>query len=135
LVDIGAAVALIIAEDDAVRDSLTVLLEALRLVVYAYERVEGYLRDSAAVHHCHILVTYQKTSALGLRVVRELRDLDSAPPAIILAAKIDPAITIQAAQSGATVIEAPSMGETLRNAIQGALQPTPEQDGKSVGSR
>src|SRR5512138_2931807 len=115
-------IALIIAEDGAVRDSLAVLLEAYGLTVRAYERIAGYLHERATAHDCRVLVTYQTTSALGLGIVRELRNRLALLPVVILAAKVDPASAAQAEQLGATIIEAPSEPGALPRAIEAALQ-------------
>ncbi len=86
--DVLDGAALILAEDAAVRDSLTLLLEIYGLRPTAYPGTAECLHDQRAANESRVLVTFQNTAARGIEVVNSLRRLGMTQPAIILAVRI-----------------------------------------------
>jgi two-component system response regulator FixJ len=113
--------AVVIAEDAAVRDSLTMLLETYGLAVRSYKGAAAYLDGQGCRNASCILAIFQTTCADGIEVVREARRLGIQTPAIILAAEIDPRSKIEASTLGATAIETPLAPEELHQAIRAIL--------------
>jgi FixJ family two-component response regulator len=117
--------ALIIAEDTALRDSLTMLLEAYGFAARAYAGAAECLAERAGVADARLLVVAQPASAQGLEIVRQLRQQGMRFPAIVLSATVAPASRGEAARSGTTIVEMPPEKGTLDHAILAALQSDP----------
>jgi FixJ family two-component response regulator len=118
---ISEPAALVIAKDEAVRDSLRMLLEAHGLDANAYAEAAAGLREhGAARDHC-LLVIYQATAARGLEIVAQFRQAGLSFSAIVLAPTVDPTNDIKARQSDVILMEAPPSEGALSRAIQAAL--------------
>jgi FixJ family two-component response regulator len=118
---ISEPAALVIAKDEAVRDSLRMLLEAHGLDTNAYAEAAAGLREHGAARRRRLLIIYQATAARGLEIVGQFRQAGLSFPAIVLAAMVDPTSDIEAWRSGVILLEAPPSEGALFRAIQAAL--------------
>jgi two-component system response regulator FixJ len=91
----------IVDDDEAVRDSLHVLLKMRGFAVRAYESAKAYLADAPA-HNCQcLLVDMHMPEMTGLTLLLTLRDRGTLAPAVMVTGKADQTLAEQAVGAGA----------------------------------
>ncbi len=98
----------VIDDDDAVRDSLQLLLESHGYDVHEFASAERFLAHSAGAAPCTVLVVDQHMPGMtGLELLELLRARGHTTPALIITGRIDPEINIRAEKLGITVLQKP----------------------------
>lgn len=113
----------IVDDDEAVRESLVLLLEASGFRVIAFASGEAFLAALKPDADGCLLVDVRMPGIGGLEVQEELRRRASAVPAIIMTGHADVPLAVRAMQAGATdFIEKPFTDETILASIERALK-------------
>lgn len=102
----------IIDDDDAVRDSIRLLLECLGYEVRDYSSGVAFLSDRSADSDC-IVVDQHMPGMEGLAVLEHLRTAGDKTPALIITGRSDQAIEPRAAVLGVKVLHKPLSEEHL----------------------
>jgi two-component system response regulator FixJ len=112
----------VIDDDDAVRDSLTMLLDASGFSVTAYESAAAFLEGlDKAVSGC-VITDVCMPEISGLDLLRRLSDRLPQFPVIVLTGEADVPIAVEALKNGALdLIEKPYSAQTIVAAVRQAL--------------
>lgn len=112
----------VIDDDDAVRDSLAMLLEASGFSVTAYASAEAFLGGLEQASSGCVVTDVQMPEISGLELLRRLSDRLTEFPVIVLTGEADVPIAVEALKNGALdLIEKPYSGETVISAVRQAL--------------
>lgn len=116
-----ASAVCVIDDDDAVRDSLQVLLESHGYAVHEFPSAECFLAHSDEAPPCMVLVVDQHMPGMtGLELLELLRSRGHTTPALIVTGRIDAEITIRAKRLGIIVLQKPLGHGVLVDSIEAA---------------
>lgn len=114
----------VIDDDDAVRDSVSFLLNTSGLVAKPYESAREFidqLKDGGSEANC-IVTDVRMPEMSGIDLIRELREAGSHTPVIIMTGHGDVPMAVEAMKLGAAdFLEKPFDDEVLLSAIRDAL--------------
>ena len=120
------AVVHVIDDDEAMRDSLSFLLESTDIAVRTYESALEFLRGIESVQPGVIVTDVRMPEMSGLELVRRLRDQGIDLPVIVMTGHADVPLAVEAMKAGALeFLEKPFEEEVLLRAIQIALRGGP----------
>ena len=91
----------IVDDDEAVRDSLSLLLLTRGFLVRTYESAKAYLADTACRDCGCLLVDMNMPEMTGLDLLHTLRERGDAAPAIMVSGGADKSLALRAEQAGA----------------------------------
>ena len=112
----------VIDDDDAVRDSLALLLESAGFNAIPYASARLFLEAGADLHKGCVITDIRMPEMTGLELAAKLRDIGSILPLIVITGHGDVPLAVQAMKSGASdFIEKPFDDEVLLNAVRVAL--------------
>jgi FixJ family two-component response regulator len=112
----------IIYGDDAVRDSMRVLLEAEGWTVQEFASLTEFLATATlAISGC-LIIEALGASGDNLAWLAEVRKRDFALPAVVLSHQSDAAFVLRAFVLGATTSD-PMIGLSLSEAVRAAMTP------------
>lgn len=113
----------VIDDDEPVRDSVALLLEARGLAVQGFASAPEFL-DAASSLAPGCVVTDMRMPVMdGLELLHRLRERNLHSPVIVMTAHGEVSLAVQALKAGATdFIEKPFAGEVLIAAVLSALQ-------------
>jgi two-component system response regulator FixJ len=112
----------IVEDDEAVRDSLRVLLEASDYEVRTHDNAMAFLCEAPAATGC-VLTDVSMPDMSGLELQRRLNEQGSQLPVIVMTGQADIPTAVSAMREGAIdFLEKPFSGEVLREAIFHALE-------------
>jgi len=118
-----SATIFIVDDDEAVRESLALLLEASGYRVAAYASGAAFLAALKRGAEGCLLVDVRMPGIGGLEVQEELARRDSAVPAIVMTGHGDVPLAVRAMRAGAAdFIEKPFSDETILASIERALR-------------
>jgi two-component system, LuxR family, response regulator FixJ len=113
----------IVDDDDAVRDSLKLLLETAGFSVMAFPTGMAFLETVAPTAQGCVLMDVRMPGMGGLEVHQELRRRNSALPVIVITGHGDVPLAVRAMKAGAAdFIEKPFTDETILGGIRRALE-------------
>lgn len=111
----------VVDDDPAVCGSLKFSLEVEGFSVRLYSSANEVL-DDVGLSDCDCLVVdYNMPLMNGLDLIARLRERQVTAPVILMTGGSDRAVRARAADAGIPVVEKPFLGNTLIDAIQGAL--------------
>ena len=117
------AVVYVIDDDEAVRDSLSFLLNTAGLAALAYESATSFLNHLPRVKTGCIVTDVRMPGLSGLDLLRRLKELHSAVPVIVITGHGDVPLAVEAMKSGAAdFLEKPFDDEALLAAVNVALR-------------
>lgn len=118
----GTAAVHIIDDDEAVRDSLAILLETHGLVVAAYPSAQAFLEQGELGPRDCVVTDVLMPGMDGLALLRALRTRGDPTPVIVVAGRPD-ADLVQTTQAlGAfALIDKPFAAETLLRSVRAAM--------------
>ena len=120
------AVVHVIDDDEAMRDSLSYLLESAGIAVRTYESAIVFLGEIDRVRPGCIVTDVRMPEMSGLDLVRRLRELGVDLPVIVMTGHADVPLAVEAMKAGALeFLEKPFEEEVLLQAIQIALRGGP----------
>ena len=111
----------IIDDDEAVRDSLGLLLESDGLATLRYESADAFLQAGAPETGCLILDLHMPGTS-GLELLRLLRRRGLSVPIIVVSGRRDPLLDAEVQAAGATdLLSKPFDDGALLTLVQGAM--------------
>ena len=120
------AVAIIVDDDPAVRNSLKFFLEVEGLSVRAYADAAEALQEANYPTHGCLIIDYRLPGMTGLELLALLRDRRITLPAILITTNPTAYLLSLAKAAGVALVEKPLLNEALHDAVQRALK-SPEQ--------
>lgn len=127
------AVVHVIDDDEAVRESLTFLLETTDFRVMAYESALAFLEGAAEAPSGCVITDVRMPDMSGLDLVRRMRDLGVGLPVIVITGHGDVPLAVEAMKAGVVdFIEKPFNDEAILTALQTALSLDADPDGKEA---
>lgn len=114
----------IVDDDEAVRDSLKLLLETYGLGVGTYGSAQEFLEAEAVCRSRCLVLDVHMPGMSGVELLQTLREGRSQVPAIVITGRPDAALRRQALEAGAhAVFEKPVDEETLLGMINAIVSP------------
>lgn len=118
----NAGVVHVIDDDDAVRDSLAMLLSTADLATHTYPSAEAFLERLDGLEPGCVVTDVQMPEMSGLDLLQRLSGRTGDFPVIVLTGLADVAMAVEALKNGASdFIEKPFDGAVLLAAVQAAL--------------
>jgi two-component system, LuxR family, response regulator FixJ len=112
----------VVDDDEAVRDSLTALLEAKAYTVKSYASGEAFLTSYAPDQHGCALVDLRMPRMDGLALIAQLQARGARLPVVVVTGHGDIPLAVQAMKAGAVdFIEKPYTSERILDAVRQAL--------------
>ncbi|WP_282605523.1 response regulator transcription factor [Pelagibius sp. Alg239-R121] len=99
-----AALVVVVDDDDAVRDSLKILLETDDIDVLTYASGEEFLADCAHTKCDCVMLDIHLPGASGISVLRQLSAEGFDDPVILMTAKPSEAVRLEAKRAGALAL-------------------------------
>lgn len=113
----------VIDDDEPVRDSVALLLEARGLAVQGFASAPEFLDAAASLAPGCVITDMRMPVMDGLELLHRLRERNLHLPVIVMTAHGEVSLAVQALKAGATdFIEKPFAGEVLIAAVLSALQ-------------
>lgn len=123
------AIVHLIDDDEAVRTSLSFLLEMADLPAVTYGSAMEFLQVADGLKSGVIVTDVRMPEMNGLELVRRLKDRGVTLPVIVITGHGDVPLAVEAMRAGVVdFIEKPFEDDTLLNAIRSALNAAPEAD-------
>jgi two-component system response regulator FixJ len=112
----------LVDDDDAVRDSLRILLESYALTVHDYDSAEDFLRCFDRREFGCLILDLHLPIVGGLDLIRIMRDREISMPVVFITGRGDREIRERALEEGAVAfLEKPVQEEALMAAVRDAL--------------
>lgn len=120
------AVVHIIDDDEAIRDSLSFLLESVAMTALTYDSAVTFLTQIDRLAPGCIVTDVRMPNMSGLDLVRRLTELGVAYPVVVMTGHADVPLAVEAMKAGAVeFLEKPFEEEALLRAIRTALRDKP----------
>ena len=111
----------IVDDDEAVRDSLRLLLESGGLVTHSFPSADAFLRAGRQDMACLILDLHMPGTS-GLELLRILRKRGVSQPVFVVSGRRDPMLDAEVQAAGATdLLSKPFDDETLLKLVMDAV--------------
>jgi two-component system, LuxR family, response regulator FixJ len=118
----GEQLIYVVDDDDAVRDSLSLLLEASEFAVRTFASAEQFLAAAPRLHPGVVISDIRMPDMDGLELQRRLTDLRFSFPLIIMTGRGDVPLAVQAMKAGALdFLEKPFAADAILNVAAAAL--------------
>ena len=113
----------VIDDDDAMRDSLTFLLDTAGIAVRAYESAAAFLAAPPADEPACIITDVRMPGMSGTDLLRNLKESGRRTPVIVMTGHGDIALAVEAMKLGASdFIEKPFVDEVMLAAVRAAVE-------------
>jgi two-component system response regulator FixJ len=113
----------IVDDDDAVRESTALLLEARSLTVQTFASAQDFLDVAASLAAGCVVSDLRMPKMSGLDLLRRLQELKLPHSVVVMTAHGEVSLAVQALKGGAIdFIEKPFTAETLIDAVEAALR-------------
>ena len=114
----------IVDDDEAVRDSLGIFLEACGYAVMGFASALAFLNAGDTINSLCLLVDMHMPGMTGMELIEVLRSRGDQTPAILITAAADPMIRAQGEKlSSFTFLDKPVDGDKLLDAIAATSAP------------
>jgi two-component system response regulator FixJ len=111
----------VVDDDDAVSDSLRMLLEAEGFTVFAFACAEAFLAVARAEDPACLLLDLNMPGTGGFELLARIRRESGGIPVVLMTGRFSAAAARAAASAGAALLEKPFQGGELLDAIERAL--------------
>ena len=112
----------VIDDDEAVRQSLTFLLETAGIAVTAYDSATAFLRELPQIKSGCIITDVRMPDVSGIDLLRRLREAQSPLPVIVITGHADVPLAVEAMKFGALdFLEKPFNDDAIVDAVKAAL--------------
>jgi two-component system, LuxR family, response regulator FixJ len=112
----------VIDDDDAVRDSLRMLLEAEGFLVVEFASGAEFLRAGHPDGHSCLLLDTHMPGLSGVELLERVRGDHPLIPMVVMTGRPGAAFAKAAASAGAPLLEKPFQGRELLDAIENSLR-------------
>ena len=120
------AVVHIIDDDEAIRDSLSFLLESVSMTALTYDSAVTFLSQIDRLAPGCIVTDVRMPNMSGLDLVRRLTELGVAYPVVVMTGHADVPLAVEAMKAGAVeFLEKPFEEQALLRAVRTALRDKP----------
>lgn len=120
----------LIDDDDAVRESLAFLLEAVGFSVRTYESALHFLQHFPHAQDGCVITDVRMPEMTGIDLVKQLNELGARIPVIVITGHGDVPLAVEAMKAGVVdFIEKPFEDEAIITAVRSALQRCGGDDG------
>ncbi|MBK8970178.1 MAG: response regulator transcription factor [Hahellaceae bacterium] len=118
----------VVEDDEAVRDSLAMLLKAENYVVKTYESAEAFLKENVRELRGAMVLDIRMPGLTGMELHKKLLAMNCALPVIFVTGHGDVAMAVEAMKLGAVdFVQKPYRDEELLSKIEEALKMDAEQ--------
>lgn len=114
----------VVDDDDAVRDSIRVLLECEGYTVVAFASCAEFLGHARPAGRSCIVLDVDMSGMSWLELLGRIRRDKMIIPAIVMTGRPNPAITGAVDRTGAALLEKPFRGDELVSSIERVLRAT-----------
>jgi len=122
----------VIDDDDAVRESLSFLLETADYTVHAYGSATGFLANLGTAQSGCIVTDVRMPGMTGLELVRALNERQCAMPVIVITGHGDVPLAVEAIREGVVdFIEKPFSNDTILAALHSAFERSHNQSAQN----
>jgi FixJ family two-component response regulator len=122
----------IVDDEEAIRDSLTMLIESVGLVAETYDSAQAYLENFDPSRPGCLILDVRMKGMSGLSLQDELNQKPLHPPIIIITGHGDVQMAVRAVKAGASeFLEKPFNEQQLLDSIHIAIEQDAEQRGKA----
>ncbi len=122
----------IVDDEEAIRDSLTMLIESVGLVAETYDSAQAYLENFDPARPGCLILDVRMKGMSGLSLQDELNKKPLHPPIIIITGHGDVQMAVRAVKAGASeFLEKPFNEQQLLDSIHIAIEQDAEQRGKA----
>jgi len=129
------AVVYVIDDDEAMRQSLAFLLEAVGMEVQTYESAVAFLKVASTVKSGCVITDVRMPGLSGVELLRQLRERKLGIPVIVITGHGDVPLAVEAMKIGALdFLEKPFDDEALLASVRSALNQL-DQDQKRQAER
>jgi two-component system response regulator FixJ len=112
----------VIDDDDAVRESVSFVLDSAGLRARAYGSAEAFLAGLGEVSHGCVVTDVRMPAMNGIELIRELQSRGSTLPVIVMTGHADVQMAIEAMRAGVIdFLEKPFDDEVLLGAVTSAM--------------
>jgi len=111
----------VVEPDDAVRDSIQLLIETAGLAARSFASAASFLRTVPFPNNGCVLIAQNLPDMTGLEVVEGLRRRGLGLPAIVMTFRADPAMGSAAKRCGVLLLEKPFRPQRLLDLIRTAV--------------
>jgi two-component system response regulator FixJ len=116
------AIVYVIDDDEAVRESLTFLLETADFTVEAFDSATSFLEQLPNLGPGCVVTDVRMPEMSGLELVKRLREIGVTLPVIVITGHGDVPLAVEAMKAGVIdFIEKPFDNETILSALRSAL--------------
>jgi len=128
----GEAAVHVIDDDEAMRDSLSFLLDSAGIRSAVYDSAEEFLGRAEGLTAGCVLTDVRMPGMSGLDLVRRLHDMGVKLPVVVMTGHADVPLAVEAMKAGVSdFIEKPFDDETMLKAVRAALD-RGQEDGDRV---
>jgi two-component system CheB/CheR fusion protein len=121
--DLGAPVIFVVDDDNMLRETIRMVLEAAGREVEDFPSCEAFLEAYTPGRESCLLVDANLPGMKGLELLRKLRDLGDCMPTIMITGNNDTATAVEAMKAGATdFIEKPFERSEMLDSVMRALE-------------
>lgn len=113
----------VVDDDEAVRESLVVLLEAEGIAAQGYESGRAFLAEADLAQSLLFIFDIHMPGMSGLDLLASLRAKGVTTPVIVLTGRSDPSLDLMAKRLGAVMLSKPPEDQTLLRFVRGAIGP------------
>ncbi len=122
----------IVDDEEAIRDSLTMLIESVGLVAETYDSAQAYLENFDPARPGCLILDVRMKGMSGLSLQDDLNKKPLHPPIIIITGHGDVQMAVRAVKAGASeFLEKPFNEQQLLDSIHIAIEEDAEQRGKA----
>ena len=112
---------IVVDDDTGVLTSLELFFEVDGYAVRTYSEPDKLLAELDFPSHGCLVTDYHLPGTNGLALIAELRKRGVTIPAILITGASNPALAARAAACGVPIVEKPSLGNKLNEAVHAAL--------------
>jgi two-component system response regulator FixJ len=113
----------VVDDDEAVRESLVVLLEAEGIAAQGFESGKAFLVDANLARGVLFIFDVHMPGMSGLDLLATLRAQGVTTPAMVLTGRSDSSLDAAAKRLGAVMLSKPPEDQTLLRFVRGAIGP------------
>jgi two-component system, LuxR family, response regulator FixJ len=113
----------LVDDDEAVRKSLTMLIQAQGLRVESYEDCQDFLKQDDILHCCCLILDVRLQGISGLQLQNQLNDTQFVPPIIFISGHADVPTAVRAMKYGAIdFLQKPFSEQILLDRMQNCIE-------------